>query len=423
MPASTQNFEGHLLELLRKGNLAYAEILLRILQQDEPDNPKIYYYLGEIASFCQLPAFAREYFTKAAKLSPGWQAPVSRLAEEMLRLRSEQAASKLEIVDSNPLEQEKFLLIKSWGCGFWSDVSHVLGQLLLAEMTGRIPVVDWGENSWFNDGTAKNAFAFYFEKVSAYTLADLQKKAFDVWPPKWDRFNLSRGEVNKMAGPYSRIAGLYLLGRNEKVIVSDFYTSMRALLPWIPRNHPLFGHSIDQVYRYLTQRYLHPTREILAEVDAFHASHLASQDYLAVHVRGSDKVAEVSFLDELNRSYQPIIDEYLTKYACQRIFLMTDDVNILDGFSKLYPGMIVTTDSLRTDDQQGIHFKSELKDRRRIGTEVMVDVYLAAKAKAFIGNGLSNTSAIIPYVSESLQENYHLICQNILHFFYASLYE
>lgn len=44
-----------------------------------------------------------------------------------------------------------FLLIKSWGYGFWSDVEHVIGALLLAEMTGRTPVVHWGGNSYFSD--------------------------------------------------------------------------------------------------------------------------------------------------------------------------------------------------------------------------------------------------------------------------------
>ena len=42
-----------------------------------------------------------------------------------------------------------YLLIKSYG--FWSDVEHVIGALLLAEMTGRTPVVHWGGNSYFTD--------------------------------------------------------------------------------------------------------------------------------------------------------------------------------------------------------------------------------------------------------------------------------
>ncbi len=41
------------------------------------------------------------------------------------------------------MPSDRFLLIKSWGCGFWSDVDHVMGQLLVAEITNRIPVIYW----------------------------------------------------------------------------------------------------------------------------------------------------------------------------------------------------------------------------------------------------------------------------------------
>lgn len=43
----------------------------------------------------------------------------------------------------------RYLLIKSWGFGFYSDVIAVLGSLLLAEITHRTPVVHWGKNSLF----------------------------------------------------------------------------------------------------------------------------------------------------------------------------------------------------------------------------------------------------------------------------------
>jgi hypothetical protein len=35
----------------------------------------------------------------------------------------------------------RYLLIKAWGFGFWADLDHVLGALLLADLTRRVPVV------------------------------------------------------------------------------------------------------------------------------------------------------------------------------------------------------------------------------------------------------------------------------------------
>ena len=46
----------------------------------------------------------------------------------------------------------RFLLIKAWGQGFWSDMCHVMASLLVAEITDRIPVVQWGGNSLFHCG-------------------------------------------------------------------------------------------------------------------------------------------------------------------------------------------------------------------------------------------------------------------------------
>jgi hypothetical protein len=95
------------------------------------------------------------------------------------------------------IEDKKFLLIKAWGYGFWSDIDHVLGQLLLCEMTGRIPIVCWGSNSNYNTGKIDNAFELYFEPISQYTIHDMLAKDFTFYPPKWTCENLLSNDVNK----------------------------------------------------------------------------------------------------------------------------------------------------------------------------------------------------------------------------------
>src|ERR1051325_2854172 len=50
-----------------------------------------------------------------------------------------------------PDGRKRYLVIKPWGYGFCSDLDHVLGALLLAEMTGRTPIVHWGAGSRFRD--------------------------------------------------------------------------------------------------------------------------------------------------------------------------------------------------------------------------------------------------------------------------------
>ncbi|MDH3377523.1 MAG: SEC-C metal-binding domain-containing protein [Gammaproteobacteria bacterium] len=410
---NASSFEINIIDLLSRGNLPQAEILLRMSLESDPNNPKTYNLLGRIAFALNLPQFSIHYFSEAARLAPDWQIPRINLAKVSKNIKEDQANPRNgELETKNARKAEQFLLIKAWGYGFWSDVSHVLGQLLVAEITGRIPIVHWGSNSLFGDGTDSNAFEFYFEKLSAVGVSDLQKGDFDFWPPKWDQRNLTKGEVNKWTGPFSRMAGLYFLNRPEKVVVSDFYTGFIDLRPWIPVGHNLYGLSVDELYRNLVRRYLRPRKAIVDEVDSFYAKHLASSDFVAMHVRGSDKVIEMSNLDEVNKQYTGILDRYLSVHKCHRIFLMTDDSRILEHFTKLYGNEIITTDCRRTSTSQGIHYQA-MQDGRRLGTEVMVDTYLAAKARAFIGNGSSNPSLIVQYLKDWSDGDVHLIGQSM----------
>lgn len=415
----TEAHEKKILELIRKGNLAQAEILLRVALQTDPSNPIIFNYLGWIAHTIHLPQFAFAYFNEAIRLAPAWEIPRINLAkiEEQLKTSEPEAECRIERAAdgcgaARGEASQRFLLIKAWGFGFWSDVCHVLGQLLVAEITGRVPVVHWGSNSLFGGGES-NAFEFFFEAVSDFTVSDLQHEHLDFWPAKWNYRNLTEGEVNKWSGPSSRVAGLYLLSRPERVAVSDFYAGVIDLKPWIPSGHSLHGLSVDELYRYLVQRYLHPKQEILDQVEKFHEQYLAPADFISVHARGSDKVGELRNLEEVNKQYRKVIDKFLAR-GLDRIFLMTDDSRVLDYFVQIYGNKIVTTNCQRTSNATGIHYQAT-PDKRQLGTEIMVDTYLAAKGRAFVGNGFSNPSLVVRYLKNWSEEDFCLIGPNMHH--------
>jgi len=403
-------------QLFQKGNVPKAEILLRTHLENHPDDYEAFFLLGKIAEAINLPQFALDYFNESLRLAPHWQMPKEARNQVTKQLNEDQGQSAIERSTSEQLDlPERYILIKAWGYGFWSDVSHVLSQLLVAELTGRTPIVHWGANSLFGDGTTANAFEFYFESFSKTGISDLQKEGFDIWPPKWNRDNLLEPEINKWSGPNSRIAGLYLLGRKERVIVSDFFCSVVDIQPWIPRNHRLHGLSIDDLWKYLVRQYLHPKREILDVVDRYYKKYFDTREFLAVHMRGSDKTIEQGWhLDKVNQQYKSIIDQYLLTHNFQQIFLMTDDTRILDYFKQTYGEKIITTDCQRTSSSTGVHNLTD-SDRRLLGAEVMVDVYLAARAKIFIGNGLSNPSRFVSYVKDWPEDTVKLLGDNLFH--------
>ncbi len=398
-PAS-EAFDNIVMDLLRRGNLPQAETVVRMHIAKLGASPKAMNYLGWIAAIVGLPEHAVDYFTQAARTAPTWRLPHSNV--ELLRRF---CAGQPTAVTHAP---NRFLLVKAWGFGFWADVSHVIGQLLLAELTGRTPIVHWGSNSLFRDGTTANAFDAFFEPVSDATLEDLREGEFKIWPPKWSHANLLDGALNQWRGPFSRIPGLYLLGREEEIVVSDFFTSIFDLKPWIPKRSGLYGMSVDELYGHFLKKYLRPKPDITAAVEAFHAQHLAGEDYLAVHVRGSDKNLEFKALDASNQEYQRIIDQFRVRLGLRRIFLLTDDSRLRDLFLSWYGGDVVSTDCRRTATSVGIHYQAA-QDRRQLGAEVMVDAYLALRAKAFIGNGTSNPSLMVRHLKAWRKDAIRLI--------------
>jgi hypothetical protein len=397
--------------------LIQAETLIRISLSKDPDDPVAYAFLGSLARALNLNEFALEYFRRARKLAPQWEVPTVNVAQ-LETLHRDGATT----IDAEVEGRQRFLLIKAWGYGFWSDVFHVLGQLLLAEMTNRTPVVYWGANSRFGDGTAGNAFEFFFEPVSGVSMEELEDSNLSFFPDKWNYSNLRDEDIDKWRGKYSRLTGLFCLGRSEDVVVSDFYTGVINLMPWIPAHHPLVRSSVDEIYGYLVEKYLKPTSGIRDAVNNFFVSNLEGNGYMSVHIRGSDKIDEHENLHEINRKYTELVDRELERDKGLHIFLMTDDDRIHEEFCDRYGDRIISTDCQRTTDNRGIHYY-ENADGRKLGEEVMLDTYLAARAKKFIGHGGSNPSLMVRYLMGWENQGVQILDEITLHHYNTFLHK
>jgi hypothetical protein len=162
----------------------------------------------------------------------------------------------------------------------------------------------------------------------------------------------------------------------------------------------------------LLRRYFVPRPAIRAAVEAFQAQQLGGASYVAAHVRGSDKVAECSRLADVNRRYFRRVDALLNGNA-DRLFLMTDSAAIVREYTARYGSRVVFTDAERTETEVGVHYAGS-HDPVRLGTEVVVDVYVAAGARAFVGNGTSNPSCVIAFLREWAPGGCTLVGENNL---------
>ncbi|MFN0012473.1 MAG: O-fucosyltransferase family protein [Phycisphaerales bacterium] len=368
----------------QSGQWHMAEQFAGQLLDTHPADPTALNVMGRVAMHATRHAAAARFFAAAMAASPGFKPAKKNLA------LAEQAAATAPPVGAAP----RYLLIREWGAGFWADVDHVLGQVLLAEITGRIPIVHWGQGSRFGDRTSADNWTRFFEPVSAATLADIQDRGLTCFPGKWNSTPWNARVPNRWAGPDSRTTGLATLASDAQVVVSDFFYSVACARAWIEPGHRLYGASLHTVYRDLLRTYARPSKAIVDAVDAFAAANFMPRPVMAVHFRGTDKHLETQPFGDLAGQYPAALDAMDRRLRPARVFLMTDQQSALDEFRALLGERLIATDAFRANSGRGIHFHNAVPGPQ-LGREVLIDTLLATRADAFVGFGPSNVSGMI----------------------------
>lgn len=383
------------IQAFQKGNLQKADLLCRLTLAEQPAHVQAWQLLALIAQRLGDQAMASHYDATARGHLPGTESVLTAPVET-----------------HRPVTTPRYLLIKAWGFGFWSDLDHLYGSLLLAELTGRIPVVHWGRNSLFRAPDTVNAFDCFFEPVSGATWHDLTEPDLSYFPDKWNAGNLGLEDHLKWQGPGSRLTGLYALHRPENVVVCDFHTKVNDLMAWIPPASPLFGMERNSLYRHLYQKYVRLKPHLTQMVDTWWADHMAGRHWLAVHVRGTDKVQEVGHLAQINEAYSARIDQILKVNPLLSIFLMTDSEQILAQFKARYGDKVLFTPCQRGSGQTGVHLEGH--PGVLMGEQVILDAYLASRCDFFLGNGGSNVSTGIRHLKRWSKGTFFLIGPDFL---------
>ncbi len=389
---------------LERGNIARADQLCRLAMAEFPPCPRWPFYRSRIAAHLNLHDQAQHWLT-VTKQSIANAAPALFPA---LEARLPELQSKPAERPGNLHPSPSYLLIKCWGYGFWSDVSHVLASLLLAEMTGRIPVIHWGSNSCYTDAPELNSFTTFYQPANDVSLEELAELDSDYFPDKWHAGNLDQDGLNYWVGPGSRQSGLYFLNRPEKIVVSDFYTQISELLPWLDAEHPLHGCSVREAYYQLYRKYFKLQPTVQREVDAFIETNFTGHPSLGIHIRNVDKGYENPRFQEELAQIPPIVKAYIKKYPDLRIFLLTDSVEALETWRREYGERVFNSDCTRTSSQFALTW-DDVDSRYRLGVEIIKDTYAAAACDFFVGLGCTNVPAMVVNLKRWQDEDLHII--------------
>jgi len=124
---------------------------------------------------------------------------------------------------------------------------------------------------------------------------------------------------------------------------------------------------------------------------------------LGIHIRGtdhSDEVPPVKF-----EKYVETINRLLPSY--DNLFVATDDMKLLQRLDKLYGTKIMFNEVARSNDEIPIHLNSSIKDREKLGYDVILDCYcLSLCKKAILIHSNVSYSALMlnPELSYTLLE-------------------
>ena len=314
----------------------------------------------------------------------------------------------------------RFLLIKSWGYSLWADVEHVMGQLLVADITDRIPVVYWGMESMYSESLNTNAFELFFEPVSEYTVNDAIHPDFSYYPPIWNFNNVMLEDPDRIGWKDRDLKSM--INSDANVLVSDVYDHVNSILPFIKPGSPYYGMSAHQVYRYLYEKYLKVKPEVKRRVNNFIHANPAFRDekpIVGVHVHGNALVSEGNQLYSNNDFYHPNIWQYFHKYNARHVFLITDSKRIVQEYKRHYSfnEVLILSDSKKEGFRGPVRqCNTDYPYKRKKGAElikdtldIIKDTYLALECDFFIGNGYSSLSNAVMRLKDWPETNIKLL--------------
>jgi len=239
--------------------------------------------------------------------------------------------------------------------GFFSNFSHVVGQLKLLENTNFIPVVDFQNFKTFYNTENKingteNSWEYYFEQLSPYSLEEVYQSK-----------NVLFGD-----GQYP-----------HSVTFTD-----------------------EEKFEYYNRvfKVKQDIRELVSQYDKF----FEGNKVLGIHFRGKDMNIFPNHPFGLTKEQMfKYTDEIIEKFGINKIYIATDEKKYLDDYIERYGDMVFFADNFRTEQINEFNINPRENHRYLLGREVLLDLLLLLKC-----NGLLHGTSNIPGIANIINPNY-----------------
>ena len=259
-----------------------------------------------------------------------------------------------------PLNADKRFYVvrrRGRGAGFFSNLNCVIGELALAERLGMIPVVDfqnfptpYREAAPIHGTT--NDWEYYFQPVSSFSLEEVYHSA----------------HVAVSAGFHLREAFL------ERPVEGGAAGGQSRIFP-----------ATQGEYRRFCSKWIVPRREIVEEVESF-AEQFQGRRVLGVHFRGTDMNVTVGHrFGPTYRQVHERIEQALSELNANRLFLMSDNAEIICQLESQYGDRLLRTEAFRSSGKAKLHGLSQRPlHQYLLGREVLVDTMILERCQRLV---------------------------------------
>lgn len=254
--------------------------------------------------------------------------------------------------------------------GFFACVRWALDGLYFCDKYGFIPVIKFHDNSLYNDtefSKTLNAYEYYFDQPSMITLGDIRTRSYIQYSSR-----------NRLLAEN--------LNNGVNYCVSERY---------------------EEEMSYVMKKYLHFNAETQKKINEAVSSRNISQDVLGVHIRGTDYKNNYrnhpAYISP--GEYDPFIREAMNSGKFSKIFLATDDQEILEEFIRLYgkQTIVFAENNCRERGNIGVHTSNS--SRYQAGIEVICDMASLSYCGGLI-SGLSQVGIMARIYKRSRDEMY-----------------
>ncbi len=274
------------------------------------------------------------------------------------------------------------LLIKGKG-GLGNRMLSAVCGLVYADLTGRVPVIDWRDGSYAPMG--ENAYPLLFKTPIQQTCVAFDATSGAVTPVIWaghlDRTPqamIDQFAPNSHSNPmgYRRLCvDLTTLSAPEATAVFWAYLPKFGRLRRHLRRDPRFAHKSEAeiIHEYLT-RYFTPNDRVLNDVDAITAGF--GWPVIGVHIRYTDRKVPLHRIEDRLR-------QRISERSGAQVFLATDNADVQDRIKDRFENVHHIPKYLAPDGSR-LHWPTSEVEKLHEAENALIDMWLLSRCDHLI---------------------------------------